>query len=134
MFVPALPLSLALRRAAASLGLLSAALAASAQPAQPSAWDEPLPGTVAAPASAPVGAVVEVPAAAPAPAVKQFVPPPAVGEITRGLLALQAQGSVASPHSYAMPGAVAQVVYQRYLKSFEHPIPEKSGSTLDTKK
>lgn len=54
-----------------------------------------------------------------------------VGEATRKLLEIQAQGVAASPLQYAMPVAVAQKVYQRYVDSFAHPIPEKLGSTLE---
>lgn len=54
-----------------------------------------------------------------------------VGEATRKLLDIQAQGVAASPLQYAMPVAVAQKVYQRYVDSFAHPIPEKLGSTLE---
>ena len=59
---------------------------------------------------------------------------PAVGEATRKLLALQASGASASNQRYAMPEAVAQQVYERYLKSFSHPIPEHSLSALDKKR
>lgn len=57
-----------------------------------------------------------------------------VGSATRRLLLLQAQGEHASAAQYPMPGAVAQQVYQRYLKSFAHPVPEQLGSTLQQKK
>lgn len=57
-----------------------------------------------------------------------------VGEATYKLLALQASGAAASDKQHPMPVAVAEKVYQRYLDSFSHPIPEKSGSTLDTLK
>lgn len=57
-----------------------------------------------------------------------------VGAATRSLLAQQAQGAQASATQHSMPGPVAQQVYQRYVKSFAHPIPEHLGSALQTKK
>ena len=52
-----------------------------------------------------------------------------VGDATTSLLALQRSGDVASATSRAIPGEIATRSYQRYLKSFEHPIPERLGST-----
>ncbi|ULQ45356.1 DUF3613 domain-containing protein [Flagellatimonas centrodinii] len=50
--------------------------------------------------------------------------PTADGEATRAWLAQQ-KGDVATvPTPQAMPGDVADRVYQRYLDSFSHPIPE----------
>ncbi|WP_430391642.1 DUF3613 domain-containing protein [Dyella sp. 20L07] len=46
-----------------------------------------------------------------------------VGETTRRLLELQASGSVAG-RRLPMLGDQASAAYVRYLKSFEHPIPE----------
>lgn len=57
-----------------------------------------------------------------------------VGDATRSLLRQQAQGVHATTADHPMPGAVAQQVYQRYVKSFSHPIPEQLGSTLQPKK
>lgn len=54
-----------------------------------------------------------------------------VGEATQKLLMLQASGVAASNNQYPMPVAVAEKVYQRYIDSFSHPIPEKTGSTLE---
>ena len=54
-----------------------------------------------------------------------------VGDATHKLLALQASGAVASDLQHPMPVAVAEKIYQRYLDSFSHPIPEKSGSALE---
>jgi hypothetical protein len=52
-----------------------------------------------------------------------------VGDTTRRLLALQAGGSVAGKH-LPMLGDQASAAYVRYLKSFEHPIPEFYETSL----
>lgn len=39
-------------------------------------------------------------------------------------LELQRSGTAASPHAQPMSGEVMEKVHQRYLKSFEKPIPE----------
>lgn len=71
-------------------------------------------------------------------AVEPVVPKHAeVGSATRQLLALQRSGAAASAVPRPLPGDVAQRNRERYLKSFEYPIPEhfqssvtqKSGST-----
>ena len=54
-----------------------------------------------------------------------------VGASTRHLLAAQAQGLQASPLQYSMPIDVANKVYERYLNSFTHEIPEHLGSALN---
>lgn len=54
-----------------------------------------------------------------------------VGSATRNLLAAQAQGMHASPLQYSMPIDVAAKVYERYLNSFTHEIPEHLGSALN---
>ena len=53
--------------------------------------------------------------------------PARVGDATAGLLALQRDGTAASPVPRPIPGDVAGRSYQRYLKSFEQPIPERFG-------
>ncbi len=53
----------------------------------------------------------------------------AVGDATNGLLALQRGGSLAPADAHPIDGQVATRSYQRYLKSFEHPIPEHYDST-----
>ena len=57
------------------------------------------------------------------------------GTQTRAWMELQKTAAPADGASQAMPGEVADVVYQRYVTSFTHPIPEtytrdslKSGS------
>ncbi|CAN5324288.1 hypothetical protein BH10PSE18_BH10PSE18_20740 [soil metagenome] len=64
------------------------------------------------------------------PAEVEWKPALKVGEATSGLLALQASGAAASKTARAVPGDVAGRSYQRYLKSFEYPIPEKFGATV----
>ena len=53
--------------------------------------------------------------------------PARVGDATAGLLALQRDGTAASPVPRPITGDVAERSYQRYLKSFEQPIPERFG-------
>jgi hypothetical protein len=47
-----------------------------------------------------------------------------LGSETQQWLALQVSGVSASKVARPMPGEVATQVYQRYLASFSHPIPE----------
>lgn len=44
---------------------------------------------------------------------------------TRAWLNLQAGGTAAQGAARPLPGEVADAVYQRYLQSFTHPIPEQ---------
>jgi hypothetical protein len=53
--------------------------------------------------------------------------PTAVGDTTRGLLALQRDGRRASATPRPIDGPVAETSYQRYLDSFRHPIPESAS-------
>ncbi|MDA7418169.1 DUF3613 domain-containing protein [Xenophilus arseniciresistens] len=77
----------------------------------------PLPSEAAAPA-------------APEPAAAQ---PTEMGSATRHLLALQRSGAAASAVPRPLPGDVAQRSRERYLKSFEHPIPEHFQSSVGGK-
>lgn len=54
----------------------------------------------------------------------------AVGDATSRLLSLQRSGAAASAVPRPIPGPVAARSYQRYLKSFEHPIPERFDTTV----
>jgi len=47
------------------------------------------------------------------------------GDETRAWLQLQASGEASVPTAAPTNGEVADRVYQRYLKSFDYPIPEK---------
>lgn len=74
----------------------------------------------------PVASTAPAPSTAPsAPAASDSAPPAStrVGDVTHQLLAMQAQGTNAGKH-LSIPGQEASASYQRYLKSFEHPIPE----------
>lgn len=53
-----------------------------------------------------------------------------IGDATRDLLALQRGGSVASATPRPIAGDIAGRSYQRYLKSFEHPIPQSYSTTV----
>ncbi len=59
-------------------------------------------------------------------------PPLQVGDATMNLLAWQSSGAIASQTPRRIPGDVARRSYERYLKSFEHPIPEYMGSSLNS--
>lgn len=56
-----------------------------------------------------------------------------VGEATHRLLALQREGRMASEVPRPVPGEVAQRSRARYLKSFEHEIPEHFKSSVGEK-
>jgi hypothetical protein len=56
--------------------------------------------------------------------------PARVGDATAGLLALQRDGTAASPVPRPITGEVATRSYQRYLRSFEQAIPERLGGSV----
>lgn len=56
--------------------------------------------------------------------------PHQVGDATLSLLAWQRSGDIASKTQRPIAGNVAQRSYERYLKSFEYPIPERMSSTV----
>jgi len=58
------------------------------------------------------------------------VPPLEVGDATLNLLAWQRSGEIASRTPRPIAGPVASRSYERYLKSFEYPIPEKFNSSV----
>lgn len=51
------------------------------------------------------------------------------GAETRAWVDLQASGTAAVGDARPMPGEVADVVYQRYVNSFKHPIPAQFPRT-----
>jgi len=55
-----------------------------------------------------------------------------VGDATQDLLAWQRSGDIASKTPRPIAGNVAQRSYERYLKSFDFPIPERMSSTVKT--
>lgn len=86
----------------------------------------PAPDTTAAPvAREPTDTVA--PPTNPAPAPTYYAAQ--VGDTTRDLLQLQASGDRAGPPR-PMLGVEASISYQRYMKSFEHPIPEFYEATV----
>ena len=95
----------------------SAGIAAHAQQA-------PITGQMLAPTAPPATVDSPPPATAPAPtATDSANEETQVGNTTHQLLGMQAQGTHAGKH-LPIPGPEASASYQRYLKSFEHPIPE----------
>lgn len=53
-----------------------------------------------------------------------------VGDATSNLLAWQRSGQVSSTTPRPIAGIVANRSYERYLKSFDYPIPEKFNSSV----
>lgn len=60
----------------------------------------------------------------------EYEPQLQVGNATRDLFAWQRSGVIASPTPRPIPGAIAYRSYERYLKSFEYPIPEHLNSSV----
>ncbi|CAN7393942.1 DUF3613 domain-containing protein [Caballeronia sp. LjRoot34] len=52
-----------------------------------------------------------------------------IGDAAHSLLALQRSGQLAAP-AQPMLGVEASAAYARYLKSFDHPIPEHLDSSV----
>jgi hypothetical protein len=73
--------------------------------------------------------------AQPAPADTPVATAPAtrVGDATHSLLQRQREGREASATPRPIDGTVAELGHQRYLKSFEQPLPAWFGSRLDRK-
>lgn len=125
-----------------ALALLSAAAAAAAQQA-------PVTGRMLGDPVVPLRTEPQVPAppAADADAARPYapgpVPPPAYraasvatlsgepGQATRDLIRLQASGTQAGP-GLPVLGDQARASYARYLKSFEHELPEYFENTVGT--
>jgi hypothetical protein len=69
---------------------------------------------------------------APSPATPA-APSARVGDATHELLQRQREGREASATPRPIDGAVAEASHQRYMKSFEQPLPVWFGSRLQTK-
>ena len=65
----------------------------------------------------------DVTAEAPSPEIKNEI-----GAVSRQWLALQRNGTQASKTPQYLSGQVQEQVYERYRKSFTHPIPERLSS------
>lgn len=118
----------------------SGLLVLSLLPALSWAQHPPLTGTMGTPSDAPSARqeyAPTAPAMAPVASVTPVAPlrpaPIAFGDGTRSLLRLQAEGSQGG-RALPMLGETASRSYQRYLGSFEHPIPEFFEATLPTNK
>jgi len=70
----------------------------------------------------------------PAPAFAIDPPRSQIGDTTRALLQLQADSSRTGSTALPMLGEAASRSYQRYLKSFDHPIPEYFEAALPDSK
>ena len=68
-------------------------------------------------------AVTPPPSYAPVPVAA--APATGFGASTRAWTSLQTSGAAASSEPRPLPGEAAKNTYERYLKSFAHPIPEK---------
>ena len=69
--------------------------------------------------------------AAPLKTVAVVHPVTLIGDATLSMLELQRSGQLAAP-AQPMLGAEASAAYARYLKSFDHPIPEHLDSSVGT--
>jgi hypothetical protein len=114
------------------LSLMLAIANASAQSAQ-ATTETRAPASAAAAPRGDIARDETAPAANEEEWVLEDAPPLQVGDSATGLLALQREGGNASPTPRPIDGEVARRSYERYLKSFEFPIPEHFSSTVKTK-
>jgi len=133
--LPAIPTTL-LTRPAFGLAIAFLVIATTAR-AQSTTTPPPAPTSAASsPAigKAPAAETVSVGAMAPAEEragdEHEYAPPLQVGDATQDLFAWQRSGVIASPTPRPIPGAIAYRSYERYLKSFEYPIPEHLNSSV----
>lgn len=125
-----------------ALGSLCAAGAQAQTPpagaAPPAAQSRQVTPVQVSPAVSAAAAPQAMPMAEPAPAATeagaatdQSALP--VGAATQRLLALQRGGTLASSTPRPIPGEVAHRSYERYLNSFNHPIPDRYGSSVSVR-
>ncbi|MGE8611046.1 MAG: DUF3613 domain-containing protein [Achromobacter veterisilvae] len=94
--------------------------------------DRPVVQQVSAPMPAEATATAQAGSQATPQATPQAAAPEGFGDVTRGLLAAQADGRRAGG---ALPilGPVSTAAWNRYLDSFKHPIPEWMQKRVETK-
>ncbi|WP_426390410.1 DUF3613 domain-containing protein [Variovorax sp. R-27] len=110
----------------AAVGLTAALMAAAPSALAQQATPPKAPEPAAAPVPVPPQGQEEM-----AGAEGEFVyGSPQVGDATQDLLAWQRGGEIASATPRPIAGEIASRSYQRYLKSFEFPIPESMGSIV----
>ncbi len=118
--------------AAQSNAPLTGSMSGAASSAPPAAVSAPVPAPGAAMPERPVVQQVQTPMpqapAAAAPAAEENF-----GDVTRGLLAAQADGRRAG-NALPVLGPVSTAAWNRYLDSFKHPIPEWFDQHVDTGK
>jgi Protein of unknown function (DUF3613) len=108
-----------------------AVLAQETKPAAPTMQAQPSTAPASTQASAPVPAPVSPQDQEEMAEGEDFVYEPLqVGDATQGLLAWQRSGEIASTTPRPIAGSVATRSYERYLKSFEFPIPERMSSSV----
>lgn len=93
------------------------------------AQQTPITGQMGAPTTPSSAAPMAPSPAAPMPSTEETATTTCVGDTTRMLLSMQRQGSNAGK-ALPIPGVEASASYRRYLKSFEHPIPEFYETTV----
>jgi hypothetical protein len=110
----------------AALCSMAIATSAAAQTQKPLTSQEPS-------AMVPIQQQAQAPAQPTAPAKAVAVPRHVtlIGDATLSILAIQRSGELAAP-AQPMLGAEASAAYARYLKSFDHPIPEHLDSSVGT--
>lgn len=108
-------------------GAVAVPPAAAAPPATPAA--APVVRQIdVTPEAQPAAAPAAQQAAAAAPAEQTALADEQPGDVTRALMAAQAEGRRAGP-GLRLQGPVATAAWNRYLKSFDHPLPEWFDST-----
>jgi hypothetical protein len=116
-----------------AIGLVIAYLVISSAARAQGATASPAPSTTVAPATGLAPPAAGASALAPvesAEAEPEYAHPLQVGDATQNLFAWQRSGVIASSTPRPIPGDIAYRSYERYLKSFEFPIPEHLNSSV----